>query len=239
MVLKWNPMRQRSADILHAAVSEFIKTGIPVSSGVLYEHYNFGIRPAMIRSELNDLTEQGFLEKSHHSAGRIPRDRGYEFFAFRTLENDAGERGMGERTREAIMMGEWGELTHWISKELHLLGVCLDGTSNEVHKEGLHELVGRLEWSSREDITGVIDDFELIEKRMASAFDDMENFLNVFIGRKSPVTTSPRLAVIAADIDMGDRRAVVVGVGPKRMDYRKAAAAFKCMKRVRSEGEKK
>jgi transcriptional regulator of heat shock response len=232
-------MQQRSADILYATVSEFIKTGAPVSSGILFERYDFGIRPAMIRSELNALAEQGFLEKSHHSAGRVPRDRGYEFFALRMLEGELGEQGMKEQAWETIRSGEWQGLARWISKELHMLGVCLDGASKEVHKEGLHELIERLDWSSREDITGVIDDFELIEKRMGRAFEDMENFLDIFIGKKSPVTTSPRLAVIAADIDMGSKRAVVVGVGPKRMDYRKAAATFKCMKQATNESKKK
>src|SRR3989338_10924172 len=79
-------MFDRTADILEAVIEEFINGGEPVSSSHLYKRHNFGIKPAMIRLELEKLADEGFLEQPHHSAGRVPTDRGYEFFAERALE---------------------------------------------------------------------------------------------------------------------------------------------------------
>ena len=48
-------MTDRTAQILEAAIQEYINTGDPVSSGLLYDRYDFGIKPAMIRLELDEL----------------------------------------------------------------------------------------------------------------------------------------------------------------------------------------
>src|SRR3989338_8467589 len=75
----------RSFEILEAATREFIEFGEPVSSNLLYKRHSFGIRPAMILAELGELAERGYLEQPYHSAGRVPSNRGYEFFAERVI----------------------------------------------------------------------------------------------------------------------------------------------------------
>ena len=74
------PIGERTKSILEAVIKEFAKTGSPVSSSRLYENYDFGIRPARIRSELNSLVKLGYLDRPHTSAGRVPTNKGYVFF---------------------------------------------------------------------------------------------------------------------------------------------------------------
>ena len=97
-------MNSRTAYILEAAIKEFIASGEPVSSGRLHDHYNFGIQPAMIRQELSDLAEQGFLEQPHHSAGRVPTNRGFQFFAELVIE-----RTEPVSPREDLASAFWGQ----------------------------------------------------------------------------------------------------------------------------------
>src|SRR5690242_2022694 len=94
-------LTDRSFEILEAAIREFITTGDPVSSSLLYKRHNFGIRPAMIRAELSELAERGYLEQPYHSAGRVPSNRGYEFFAERVI---AAERAAA-RVEELAQIG--------------------------------------------------------------------------------------------------------------------------------------
>jgi len=42
-------MRDRTRTILEAGIMEFIRTGLPITSERLFEEYDFGIKPAMIR----------------------------------------------------------------------------------------------------------------------------------------------------------------------------------------------
>ena len=81
-------MNERRAIILEAVLKEFIRSGRPVSSGQLFEEYDFDIKPAAIRLELSELADEGYLSKLYHSAGRVPTDRGYEFFVERILSHE-------------------------------------------------------------------------------------------------------------------------------------------------------
>ena len=73
-------LTERGEQILQAVIQGFIDTKEPISSGWLYDQYDFGIKPAMIRLELDALENDGYLEQPHHSAGRVPTDEGYELF---------------------------------------------------------------------------------------------------------------------------------------------------------------
>lgn len=74
-------MRYRRRElILKYTVELFIKTAQPVGSKSLIENYNLDFSSATIRAEMNALEAQGFLEKPHTSAGRVPSKKGYEFY---------------------------------------------------------------------------------------------------------------------------------------------------------------
>ena len=229
-------MHERTTSILEAAIREFIKTGEPVSSQHLYDHYRFGVKPAMIRLELNDLTDHGYLEQPHHSAGRVPTNRGYEFFAAHVLHEPAEEVRMG---REFAGLWNAMELPHLLdvfSRELGMLGVAVDAEEGTVYKEGLENLIDRLEWSSRVELRSVIRDFEEIEERAAGAraFMEDDDLVKVFIGKKSPVTTSQCLSVVAGNYNVDGERFFLFAVGPKRMDYERTVGVFRGLqKRVK------
>jgi len=221
-------MQDRTASVLHAAISEFIRTGEPISSGSLYRDYVFGIRPAMIRNELHHLTESGYLEQPYHSAGRVPTDRGYEFFAARALLTDAEAPRFMKRCEPLFQRSAWSELLSVLSNELGVLGVVEDLSEGDVHKEGLDDLVDHLDWESRAEVHGVIQDFEAIDERLemvrAVLSDDT---LGVFVGKRSPVTKSDNLSVIATEYTPEDKAVLMLIIGPKRMDYQKVIAIFK------------
>jgi heat-inducible transcriptional repressor len=224
-------LTDRSFEILEAAIREFIGSGEPVSSSLLYKRHNFGIRPAMIRSELGELAERGYLEQPYHSAGRVPSNRGYEFFAERALALERAA-ARAENLAELLRRRQLTELLEYLSENLGIASVAGESAGN-IHKEGLEALMQHLPWGSRDAMMSVIKDFEALDRRIEESrdiFEANDDFLEVFIGRKSPVTRSDDLAVIAADYEMGGRKVVIFAIGPKRMNYEKAAAIFKGLK---------
>ena len=62
----------RQVQILRAIIEEFIQTAEPVGSETIDKKFNIGVSPATIRNEMVYLTKQGYLNKSHTSAGRLP-----------------------------------------------------------------------------------------------------------------------------------------------------------------------
>lgn len=73
-------LSQRKLKILSAIVENYIKYGEPVSSKNLCNILNLGVSSATLRNEMAELTELGFLEQPHTSAGRIPSDVGYRLY---------------------------------------------------------------------------------------------------------------------------------------------------------------
>ncbi|MBP7768687.1 hypothetical protein KA082_02530 [Candidatus Woesebacteria bacterium] len=62
----------RQIQILRAIIGEFIATAEPVGSDTIDKKFSIGVSPATIRNEMVQLTKQGYLNKHHSSAGRIP-----------------------------------------------------------------------------------------------------------------------------------------------------------------------
>ena len=246
-------MNERTSQILEAAIQGFIDTGEPVSSGWLYNQYDFGIKPAMIRLELDALEESGYLEQPYHSAGRIPTDRGYEFYAARALAaqaaaSDASRAAVashriasahktGLALRDLLEHHAYADLMSGISSELGLLSVAMDIRANEIYKTGLEALFENLNWDNRDEVRSVIRDFETVDERMPQAAEKMGATADasgrgepqIFIGKKSPVTESENLSVIGGNYRVGDTTISIFAIGPKRMDYKKTIRIFRSL----------
>jgi transcriptional regulator of heat shock response len=225
--MKMNP---RSADILRAVVRDFIASGEPISSEFLFRAHDFGIRPAMIRLELNDLTEQGYLEQPHHASGRIPSDRGYEFYVEQVLAEP--ETKVSPHWTELFDRAAWPELVSDLSEEFGVVGAAMTERHGLVFKGFLENLVDHLEWDSRMEIKSIIRDFEELDERLAAAKRLManEDFLKVFIG-KNPIARSEQLSVMVADYEVDGERVFLCTIGPKRMDYEKSSNILKGLKK--------
>ena len=80
----------RQERVLRAVVEEFIASGSPVGSRLLFESRHFAIAPSTIRNDLARLETMGLLDHPHTSAGRVPTDAGYRYYAD-TLVKDRHE----------------------------------------------------------------------------------------------------------------------------------------------------
>jgi len=87
--------------VLHAVVTDYIRSAEPVGSGTVAIRYRLGVSPATIRNDMAVLTEMGFLEQPHTSAGRIPTDLGYRFYV------DALPAATGPTEVQRRAIAEW------------------------------------------------------------------------------------------------------------------------------------
>ena len=79
-------LSERKKKILRAVVESYIQTAEPVGSKALMELAGLKVSSATIRNELADLTERGYLEQPHTSAGRIPSPKGYRLYVNELME---------------------------------------------------------------------------------------------------------------------------------------------------------
>jgi len=227
-------MNLRAKTILEAAVKEFIRSGEPVSSKELSVKYDFGLKAASVRNELGKLTKDGFLAQLHTSGGRVPTDKGYQFFVEHTLDNviDA-KKILTDRQNlltANLRRGQLRDFVEEFSDEVKLLGVGKKEKEREVYKSGLRDLFEQGDFGTKEEMSEIVRDFELLDQRLDAMRTRLFKGLRtpqVFIGKQSPITKSSNLSVIADSYDLGNDKVLIAVIGPKRMDYDKILKLFK------------
>ncbi len=218
---------ERGETILETAVRYFIETGLPITSEHLYEAYDFGIKPAMIRIELGALSDAGYFFQTHPSGGRYPTDKAYEFYVNRVRANALAARAKTPRAiAQEFAAGEMQGFVDGVSNYLDAwtLGLSGEGAhAGRIYSSHLSSLLSRLGVSDTDELVSIVRDCELLPERIRSSRSAPNGAPQVFIG-KSPFTESEHLSVIAGSFPGGEFSLFVVG--PKRMDYEKSISIF-------------
>ncbi len=80
-------LSERKEKILSAIIERFLTTGEPVGSKFIVDVLTFPVSSATVRNEMAYLSDMGYLDQPHTSAGRIPSDKGYRYYIDRLLRN--------------------------------------------------------------------------------------------------------------------------------------------------------
>jgi heat-inducible transcriptional repressor len=91
-------LSDRQQGLLKLAVDAYLDTGRPVGSKSLAARRQVQWSASTVRAELAELERVGFLTHPHTSAGRVPTDAGYRFYADTLLAS--GLRAQAPRGRE-------------------------------------------------------------------------------------------------------------------------------------------
>jgi heat-inducible transcriptional repressor len=89
-------LTERQQRILRAVVDSYLESGKPVGSAAIAEMDEIAWSPSTVRAELAALERAGFLTHPHTSAGRMPTDAGYRFYADALLAAGAKLRASAE-----------------------------------------------------------------------------------------------------------------------------------------------
>jgi heat-inducible transcriptional repressor len=69
---------ERQNKLLKLIVEEYIKSARPVGSKAICKILDCS--SATIRNEMASLEDEGYLEKTHTSSGRVPSEKGYRYY---------------------------------------------------------------------------------------------------------------------------------------------------------------
>jgi len=94
------PLDERKLRILTAIIDDYVLTAVPVGSRTITRHHDIGVSPATIRNEMSDLTELGYLDQPHVSAGRVPSSKAYRLYVDRLLTDGADLSAPDETIRQ-------------------------------------------------------------------------------------------------------------------------------------------
>jgi heat-inducible transcriptional repressor len=74
-------LSERQQQILILVVDAYLESGKPVGSKAIADRAEVDWSPSTVRAELAELERAGYLTHPHTSAGRLPTDSGYRFYA--------------------------------------------------------------------------------------------------------------------------------------------------------------
>lgn len=119
----------RKQAILHAIIIEYVSNAEPIGSEMLVQRHGLGVKAATVRNEMAEMSEMGYLEQPHTSAGRIPSDQGYRYYVDRLIVTRDLEAAAKQRLAEAANAGDalqalLRDTVRALSRATQLLGVA-------------------------------------------------------------------------------------------------------------------
>ncbi len=91
-------LNERSQNILEAIVEDYIASAEPVGSRAISRKHDFHLSPASVRNVMADLEEMGLLCSPHTSAGRIPTEKGFQYYIDTLLD----VRTLNKKEKESL-----------------------------------------------------------------------------------------------------------------------------------------
>ncbi len=228
-------LTERQEKILDVTVREYVSSAQPVSSQELLKKHNFGVSPATIRTEMQKLTDNGFLLQPHISAGRVPTDKGYRFFVNNLLNKEKpsfAKATEGKGVNNELALADWGgnetddtfkfiqNLTKHLAEETGSLALNYIEDEDIFWKEGWEEVLREPEFKERDNII----DFTRLLENLEQHIDDTkkEQGLSVYIGGENPYPKAKNFTVISSRYHLPNgEKGVISIIGPKRMEYDK------------------
>ncbi|MDQ3008620.1 MAG: hypothetical protein M3Q81_03415 [bacterium] len=211
--------------ILRAIIEEFIDTAEPVGSDTIDKKFSIGVSPATIRNEMVYLTKQGYLNKSHSSAGRIPTPVALKLYVNELMkekelsvadEVSAKEKMWKSRDNIFELLQE---STRVLAERSHSLAIVMTDDHRLFHA-GYANLLQMPEFydiNVMRNVLTLIEEANLMEEIFT--YGANENPVQVVFGRELGNRYLEPIGVIYMSIHAGGQNCQMGVIGSNRFDY--------------------
>lgn len=124
------PMGPRKELVLTAIVENYIANGEPVASqSIAREQNREGMSAATVRNVMADLSEAGYLEQPHTSAGRVPTAQAFRYYVEQILRRSPARHALPQPTQEQIEESFTGvaNASDFFARTSHILALLSGG----------------------------------------------------------------------------------------------------------------
>src|SRR5258708_591161 len=143
------PAGGREREILTAIVETFVASGEPVGSRTLARASGEGLSAATIRNVMADLSDAGFLEQPHASAGRVPTPEAYRYY----VEQLSGEAHLSHENQSIIQDTLIGvtDVVEFMERTSHVLSLISHSVGVTVATSGPRNALDHVYFSRLSD----------------------------------------------------------------------------------------
>lgn len=215
----------RQVQILRAIIQEFIETAQPVGSDTIDRKYAIGVSPATIRNEMVQLTKQGYLNKTHSSAGRVPTPMALKLYVNELMKEKELSVADEVSAKEKIWhtKNEVDDLMIEISKVLaeksHALGISMMN-NHRVFSAGYANLLNMPEFYDIQvmrQVLQLIEEVQLLDEIFSQHAN--ENQVQVIYGQELGNRNLEPIGVIHTSFIVRGNHCRIGVIGSSRFDY--------------------
>ena len=200
----------RKKQILKRVIEDYIASAEPVGSKAIAQEMGGSVSSATVRNELAELSDLGYLEQPHTSAGRVPSPKGYRLYVNELMERREVSEAEAEEINETLQdkMSAAGSM---ISQAGQMVSSIVDYPAYAVAEGKSGVTIKRFELLGVDDtsfITVVMTDDSRVKsqlQRSPLAFDrarltDLSALLNTHFTKQSREEMSAKLMGLSDQI---------------------------------------
>lgn len=215
----------RQVQILRAIIEEFITSAEPVGSETVDKKYSIGVSPATIRNEMSQLTQQGYLTKSHSSAGRLPTPIAMKLYVNELMkerdlsvadEVSAKEKIWNSRDKLDTMLFQ---ITRVLADKSNALAITLSDSSHLYHS-GYANLLQMPEFYDikvMRNVLQLVEEEELLQEIFGASTS--ENLVQVVYGPELGNKNLNPIGIIHMTFEVEGHPVYMAVLGSSRFDY--------------------
>ena len=231
-------MTQRQEKILAIIVETYIKKAMPTASEYLSKKFIPKLSSATIRNEMVKLTDTGYLFQYYASAGRVPTNKGFQYYIKNLLDRQdllpLEKKILVNIKREnelpSILAKQVAKQMAKFAQELSVLALDY----NNFYYTGLSYLLSQPEFNQPEAVYNISRVIDNLDEIMSNIFDSVEGQTKVLIGRKNPFGNLCGAIITKCQLSKRKNHILFGILGPARMDYNKNIALVNYVKKLLS-----
>jgi len=213
-------MDARKEHLLATVVEEYTRSAAPVGSKFLSASKKFGVSPATIRNELSELERLGYVTHPHTSAGRMPTEKGYQYYVENYVTQEEPAKDAREFLKNVFAKEVRGhEKIKNIAKGLaEFSGNCVfvGFSKNNFFYTGFSTLFSQPEFQNHGFVCSMSEVLDRMDETVADIYDTVRDAVEIRLGENSPFGNG------CGTLLMKTPNNELMGiVGPIRMDYQK------------------
>jgi len=215
-------MNERQQNLLKIITTKYIKTAQPVGSKLITGFEGFDLSPATIRNEMAELEKAGYIFQPHTSAGRVPTEKGYNYFVDNFLQDSKlvkKQKDFLDQFTKTVKVFE-SQAAKNLAKNIAELAdnaVFIAFSNNDFYYTGLSHLFSQPEFNQHQlvyNLSQIIDHFDQVLNKI---FNQVNSEVEILIGHKNPFSAD--CSSIIGKYQINKQIGLLGILGPQRMDY--------------------